>query len=68
MVRLLTLVTPLIFFSLISHLSCVCSNWQAVLATYRLEDEAKEQSQSMKHERNKRLDAMQTLKNSEADL
>ena len=56
------------FCSLISHSQCACSNWQAVQATYRLEDEAKEQSRSLETERNKRLDATQTLKNSEADL
>ena len=53
---------------MISHLSCVCSNWQAVQANYRLEDEAKEQSKSLELERNKRVDAAQTLKNSKADL
>ena len=38
------------------------------LATYRLEDEAKEQSRSLELERNKRMDAVWTLKNFEADL
>jgi len=45
-----------------------CSNWQAVQATYRLEDEAKEQSKSLELERNKCVDAARTLKNFEADL
>ena len=53
---------------MISHLSCVCSNWQAVQATYRLKDEAKEQSKSLELEHNKRVDAAWTLKNSETDL
>ena len=45
-----------------------CFNWQAVQATYRLEEDAKEQSRSLELERDKRLDAARTLKNSEADL
>ena len=53
---------------MISHLSCVCSNWQAVQAIYRLKDDAKEQSKSLELERNKLVDAVRTLKNSEADL
>ena len=53
---------------MISHLSCVCSNWQAIQATYSLEDEAKEQSKSLELERNKLVDAARTLKNSEVDL
>ena len=53
---------------MISHLSCVCSNWQAVQAIYRLKDDAKEQSKSLELERNKRVDATRTLKNSEANL
>ena len=53
---------------MISRLSCVCSNWQAVQAIYRLKDDAKEQSKSLELERNKRVDAMRTFKNSEANL
>ena len=53
---------------MISHLSCVCSNWQAVQATYKLKDGAKEQSKSLELERNKRVDAAWTLKNSKVDL
>ena len=68
MVRLLILGAPSNFFPLISLLWCVCSNWQAVQATYRLEDDSKEQSKSLESERNKHLDATHTLKNSEADL
>ena len=63
MVRLLILVT-----TSISHSWCVCSDWQAVQATYRLEDDSKEQSRSMKIERNKHLDAARTLKNFEDDF
>ncbi|XP_050254909.1 uncharacterized protein LOC126700763 [Quercus robur] len=40
----------------------------AVQATYRLEEDAKEQSRSLELKRDKRLDAARTLKNSEADL
>ncbi|XP_030959098.1 uncharacterized protein LOC115981048 [Quercus lobata] len=41
---------------------------EAVQATYRLEEDAKEQSKSLELERDKRLDTTWTLKNSEADL
>ena len=47
---------------------CVCFDGQAVQATYRLEEDAKEQSRSVELERNKRVEATQTLKNSEVDL
>ncbi|XP_050255930.1 uncharacterized protein LOC126701666 [Quercus robur] len=40
----------------------------AIQATYRLEDKAKGQSKSAELERNKRIEAVRTLKNSEADL
>ena len=53
---------------MIFHLSCVCFDGQAARATYRLEEDAKEQSKSVELERNKRMEAAQTLKNSEADL
>ena len=53
---------------MISNLSCPCFNWQAVQATYRLEEDAKEQSRSLELECDKHLDAARTLKNSEADL
>ena len=53
---------------MIFHLSCVCFDWQAVQATYRLEEDAKEQSKSVEIERNKRMEAVRTLKNSKADL
>ena len=36
--------------------------------TYRLEDEVKKQSKSLELERNKRVNAARTFKNSEADL
>ena len=48
---------------MVSNLPCV-----SVQATYRLEEDAKEQSRSLELERDKRLDAARTLKNSEADL
>lgn len=53
---------------MVPNLLCVCSNWQAVQATYRLEEDAKEQSKDLELERNKRLDVARTLKHSEADL
>ena len=37
-------------------------------ATYRLEEAANDQSKALEQERDKRLDATRTLKNSEADL
>ena len=37
-------------------------------ATYRLEEAANDQSKALEQERDKRLDATQTLKNFEADL
>nr|XP_023896600.1 eukaryotic translation initiation factor 5B-like [Quercus suber] len=40
----------------------------AVQATYRLEEEANNQSKALDQERDKRLNAMRTLKNSEADI
>ena len=48
---------------MVSNLPCV-----SVQATYRLEEDAKEQSRSLELERDKRLDVVWTLKNSEADL
>ena len=56
------------FHSLVSNLPCACFNWQAVQATYRLEEANNEQSGTLELEYDKRLDATQTLKNSEADL
>ena len=53
---------------MIFHLSCVCFDWQVIQATYRPEDEVKEQSKSLELKRNKRVDAARTLKNSWADL
>ena len=53
---------------MIFHLLCVCFDWQVIQATYRPEDEAKEQSKSLELERNKCVDAARTLKNSWADL
>ena len=53
---------------MIFHLSYVYFDWQAIQATHRLEDEVKEQSRSLELERNKRVDAMRTFKNSEANL
>ena len=53
---------------MVSNLPCVCSNWQVVQATYRLEEDAKEQSKSLELECDKHLDAAWTLKNFEADL
>ena len=54
--------------SLVPHLPFACFNWQAVQATYRLEEAANDQGRALELERNKRLDATRTLKNSEADL
>ena len=54
--------------SLASNLHCTCFNWQAVQATYRLEEAANDQSRTLELKRDKRLDATQALKNSEADL
>ena len=53
---------------MVSNLPCVCSNWQAVQATYRLEEDAKEQSRSLELEHDNHLDVERTLKNSKADL
>ena len=53
---------------MVSNLPCVCFNWQAVQATFRLEEDAKEQSRSLELECDKRLDATWTLKNTKADL
>ncbi|XP_030923324.1 uncharacterized protein LOC115950231 [Quercus lobata] len=41
---------------------------EAIQATYRMEEEAKGQSKITELERNKRIEAVRTLKNSEADL
>ena len=54
--------------SLVSNLHCTCFNWQAVQATYRLEEAANDQSRTLDLVRDKRLDATRILKNSEADL
>ena len=53
---------------MVFNLQRACFNWQAVQATYRLEEDAKEQSRSLELERDKRLDATWTFKNSEVDL
>ena len=51
-----------------SNLHFTCFYWQAVQATYRLEEMANDQSRTLDLKRNKHLDATRTLKNSEADL
>ena len=43
-------------------------NWQLVQATYRLKEAANDQSKALEQERDKRLNATRTLKNSEANL
>ena len=53
---------------MVSNLPCACFNWQAVQAIYRLEETANDQSMALELERDKHLDATQTLKNSEADI
>ena len=53
---------------MVPHLPFACFNWQAVQATYRLEEAANDQGRALELEHNKRLDATRTLKNSEADL
>ena len=65
MVRLLTLVALLIFVLWFPYSPCVCFNWQAVQATYRLEEAINDQSKALELEHDKRLDATQTLKNPE---
>ena len=54
--------------SLVPHSSCAYFNWQAVQATYRLEEAANDQGRALELERDKRLDATRTLKNSKTDL
>ena len=54
--------------SSVPHLPCACFNWQVVQVTYRLEEVANDQGRALELEHDKRLDATQTLKNSEADL
>ena len=53
---------------MVFNLQHVCFNWQAIQATYRLEEDAKEQSRSLELEHDKCLDATRTLKNSEANF
>ena len=65
MVRLLTLVAPLIF---VLWFPTHCINWQAVEAIYRLEEAGNDQGRALGLKRDKRLDATWTLKNSKADL
>ena len=43
-------------------------NWQAIQATYRMEEEVKGQSKAAEDERTKRIDVARTLKVSETDL
>ena len=52
----------------VPYSSRACFNWQAVQATYRLEEATNDQSKALEQERDKCLDATRTLKNSEADL
>ena len=53
---------------MVSNSSCAYFNWQAVQATYRLEEAVNDQGRALELERDKRLDATRTLKNSEADI
>ena len=54
--------------SLVPYSPHACFNWQAIQATYRLEEAVNNQSKALEQERDKHLDATRTLKNSEADL
>ena len=51
-----------------SNSPCACFNWQAIQTNYRLEEAANDQGRALELERDKRLDATRTLKNSKADL
>ena len=53
---------------MVSNSPCACFNWQAVQATYRLEEAANDQGRALELEHDKHLDAMRTLKNFEADI
>ena len=53
---------------MVSNSSCACFNWQAVQANNRLEEAVNDQGRALELERDKRLDATRTLKNSEADI
>ena len=50
------------------HSQSTCLNWQAIQATYRIEEEVKRQSKTAELERDKHIDAVRTLKKFEADL
>jgi len=50
------------------HSQCIYLTWQAIQATYRMEEEVKELSKTAELERDKRINAARTLKKSEADL
>ena len=53
---------------MVSNSLCACFNWQAVQATYRLEETVNDQGRALELKRDKCLDATRTLKNSEGDL
>ena len=53
---------------MVSNSPCACFNWQAVQATYRLEEAVNDQGRALELERDKCLDATRTLKNSVVDL
>ena len=53
---------------MVSNSPCACFNWQAVQATYRLEEATNDQGKALELECDKRLDATQIIKNFEADL
>ena len=42
--------------TLVPYSPCACFNWQAVQATYRLEEAANDQSKALEQERDKRLE------------
>lgn len=50
------------------YLLCDGFNWQAIQATFRLEDIASSQSKAAGSDRNKLLDVVRTLNASKADL
>ena len=53
---------------MVSNSPCACFNWQAVQATYRLEEATNDQGKALELKCDKRLDATRIIKNSEADL
>ena len=67
MVRLLKPMTPSTLAPRFSFIMCL-SQLAGCPSHYRLEEEVKGQSKSVELERNKRIEAAQTLKNSEANL